>query len=102
MLYDADGTRIIRQENNTTTLYVAGSEIAGESIAVPDVLKSRLPNPTREPWSVTNCAKVAACSKAINAGANLEDLVTYTVRTKTGEFFAPCENCKVWLPGGRR
>ena len=73
---------------------------SGESVAVPDALRSRLPDPSLEPWSAANCAEVAACSRAISAGANLDDLVTYTVRTRTGEYFPPCRNCQVWLPGG--
>lgn len=73
---------------------------SGESVAVPEALRCRLPDPSLEPWSAANCAEVAACSRAINAGANLDDLITYTVRTRTGEYFPPCRNCQVWLPGG--
>lgn len=55
--------------------------------------------PHRQPWSAWNCAEVAACAKALDAGASLTDLEFYTVGRKTGEFFAPCDNCETWLPG---
>lgn len=80
---------------------------SGERLEPPSALKSRLPDPSREPWSTINCAEVAACSRQIDhltdeqaQAAILDRLQVYTVRTRTGEFAAPCNNCSVWLPGG--
>ena len=80
----------------------SGSVFTGhsaEAVDVPAPLRALLPDPTREPWSATNCAEVAAASKALQSGARLEDLTFYTVRTKSGQYFPPCANCSTWLPG---
>ena len=37
----------------------------------------------------------------IAAGASLDDLIVWTVRTRTGEYFPPCANCSTWLPGSK-
>jgi len=75
---------------------------SGETIEVPVSLRSRLPDPSLEPWSATNCAEVAAYSRALSGGASFDDLTVWTVRTRTGEYFPPCDNCSTWLPGRKR
>jgi RHS repeat-associated protein len=71
---------------------------SGELSQAPSELADLLPNPSMEPWSAWNCAEVAACSKAIANGSQLENLDVATVRTATGEDFPPCDNCRSWLP----
>lgn len=74
---------------------------SGGAAEVPPALRSQLPDPSLEPWSATNCAEVAACSRALQGGASLDDLAVWTVRTRTGEYFPPCANCSTWLPGSK-
>ena len=78
---------------------------SGEKLDPPAALKSRLPDPSLEPWAANNCAEVAACSRQL-FGINdfryqqtiLERLEIFTVRTKTGEYAPPCSNCATWVP----
>jgi len=83
-----------------TTGRVLGVGQCAEALDIPKELMARLPENSVEFWSVTNCGEVAAASRAIDAGSNLEDLVIRTVRTRSGIEFPPCGNCKTWLPGG--
>lgn len=73
---------------------------ARDPVDVPPSLATTLPQESLEDWSVTNCAEVSAASQAIRAGSRLEDLVIQTVRTRSGDLYAPCNNCTSWLPEG--
>lgn len=81
-----------------TTGRVVGIGHARDVVEVPDSLASKLPAESVEEWSTTNCGEVSAASRAIEAGSRLEDLVIMTVRTRSGDIYPPCENCKKWQP----
>ena len=81
-----------------TTGRVVGIGHARDVVDVPGGLASKLPAESVEEWSTTNCGEVSAASRAIEAGSRLEDLVIMTVRTRSGDVYPPCENCKKWLP----
>jgi hypothetical protein len=82
-----------------TTGEVVGIGHSGDLAGPPTGMEDVLPKPSLEPWSAWNCAEVAACGAALEAGSSLEDLIVATVRTLTGGIFLPCDNCQVWLPG---
>lgn len=78
---------------------VVGIGHARDNPEVPQDLRRALPTTSLERWTVTNCAEVSAASSAISNGSRLEDLVIRTFKTKQDVEFAPCRNCKTWLPG---
>ncbi|MCV3212365.1 YwqJ-related putative deaminase [Plectonema radiosum NIES-515] len=66
---------------------------------IDEYLAERMPSPSLEPWEVSNCAEFKAVNNALLDGANVEDLEVHTVRTKTGEAFPRCQNCRVTTDG---
>jgi RHS repeat-associated protein len=60
-------------------------------------LRSRMPDPSLEPWPSGNCAEFNSCNNALNAGARLDNLRYGTVRTRTGLPFPSCANCRAAL-----
>ena len=83
-----------------TTGRVVALGHARDPVDVPPSLARKLPQESLEDWSVTNCEEVSAASQAIRAGSRLEDLAIQTVRTRSGDLYAPCNNCTSWLPEG--
>lgn len=74
---------------------------------LPQVLATGfVPNPSLEHRLANNCAEVAACVRQLEGVADpaaeaaiIDRLVFYTVHTRTGDYFPPCENCAPWVPG---
>jgi hypothetical protein len=53
------------------------TRISGNTnVYVPPELAAKLPASSLEPWATTNCAEVAACSAALQGGADLSNLVS--------------------------
>lgn len=67
---------------------------------IPASVAALLPNPSLKAWESTNCAEVAAASRAVGVGSKVEDLVLQAVRTRNDEVFPPCDNCVTWLKEG--
>ncbi len=74
--------------------------VSGALSKIPELLRGIVPETSLEPWATWNCAEVAACAAALQAGEKLENLVTKAVRIKNGVEMPPCDNCVRWLPGG--
>jgi hypothetical protein len=66
---------------------------------IDEYLTERTPSPSLEPWQVANCAEFKAVNNAMLDGANIEDLEVHTVRTRTGEAFPRCKNCRITTDG---
>ncbi len=66
---------------------------------VDPYLAERMPNPSLENWEVANCAEFKAVNDALLNGARIENLEVYTVRTKTGEAYPRCKNCRITTDG---
>ncbi len=49
---------------------------------------------SNEKWNIENCAEFNIANQALKNGENLNDLVVYTVNTKSGNYKPPCDNCK--------
>ncbi len=72
---------------------------AEPDVDVPPTVRKRLPI-SEEPWPADNCGEVKAASRAVENGANLDDLQIAAVYGKSGRPRVPCRNCEQWIPGG--
>ena len=63
------------------------------------VLEARMPKSSLTSWPVDNCAEFQAVNAALNAGADIHDLVGSTITTRTKADFPRCPNCKITLQG---
>lgn len=73
-----------------------------EAPGVPPELRSRLPDPALEDWPAANCAEVAAASRAVRDGSQLDDLIIVAVRrSRRADAIPepPCRSCRTWVPG---
>ena len=59
---------------------------SGESVTVPEALRSRLPDPSIEPWSAANCAEVAA-SATMGNSASIESAGVAAKTVRPGATF---------------
>jgi hypothetical protein len=66
---------------------------------IDEYLAERMPVPSEEPWEVSNCAEFKAVNDALLDGANIRDLEVHTVRTKTGQAYPRCRNCRKTIDG---
>jgi hypothetical protein len=64
-------------------------------------LQKKMPEESKEPWTVCNCAEFKATNQALNDGAEMKDLEIHTVRTKTGEAAQRCKNCEETTSGAK-
>lgn len=63
------------------------------------LLESRKPQESLEPWRVENCAEYKAVNQALLDGARIQDLEVHTVRNSNGLAFPRCSNCKITTEG---
>ncbi|MEH2288866.1 YwqJ-related putative deaminase [Nostoc sp.] len=61
---------------------------------IDEYLAERMPVPSEEKWEVSNCAEFKAVNDALLDGANIMDLEVHTVRTRSGEAYSRCRNCR--------
>jgi RHS repeat-associated protein len=80
------------RDKKTGKIYVAssGPPALKPSEAHPDL---GMPNKSKEPWPVGNCAEPKAMNAALNAGAKKEDLQVASVNTVDGSPKQCCRNC---------
>lgn len=50
--------------------------------------------PQTKTYALDNCAEFKAINAALQDGADLRNLVSYTVWTENGVFHAPCPQCQ--------
>lgn len=75
---------------------VVGMGNAAEVTEVPEALRFMVPDPSLEPWLVTNCGEVTAAARAVRGGSRLEDLVLRTVKMGSLKILPRCKNCITW------
>ena len=63
------------------------------------VLANQMPAVSSTNWAVANCAEFKAVNSALNAGAQIENLVVTTVRVRTLTLAPMCANCQISLQG---
>ena len=63
------------------------------------ILTQRMPAESLEKWAIENCAEFNAVNNALNRGAKIEDLMIYTIKTKSLEPFSRCKNCIITTDG---
>src|SRR5262249_31359091 len=80
-----------------------GRVFAGSSGEVPasihPEMQQRMPQPSLEPWRVSNCAEFNTCNRALQDGEKMSDLEVHTLRVKNGEAAPRCANCQITTEG---
>ena len=66
---------------------------------IDEYLAERMPVPSEELWEVSNCAEFKAVNDALLDGANIRNLEVHTVRTRSGEAYPRCRNCRKTIDG---
>ena len=99
-LFGKDAPTVSAAAVDRRTGLVVGVGHSAHDVEVPKSLAALLPNPSLKPWESTNCAEVAAASRAVQSGSKVEDLVMRAVRTRNDSLFAPCDNCATWVKEG--
>jgi RHS repeat-associated protein len=94
--YPTAASAIVDQSTGEVYLGTSGRPYPNE---IHPLLESSMPETSLEPWAVVNCAEFQACNAALQAGANMEDLVIYTVRVRDGLPFPRCANCLITTDG---
>lgn len=82
---------------NTGNIYYGNSGSISNNIN--STLIDSMPKSSLTNWKVANCAEFNAVNNALNAGANMSNLVVTTVRVKTLTLASMCFNCQASLQG---
>ena len=99
-LFGKDAPTVTAAAVDRRTGQVVGVGHSAHDVEVPESLAALLPNPSLKPWESSNCAEVAAASRAVHSGSKVEDLVMRAVRTRNDSLFEPCANCATWVKEG--
>ena len=85
-------------DTETGTVYQG---VSGQPLptTIHPYLAERMPVPSLERWQVANCAEFKAVNDALVNGARIEKLEVHTVRTKKGEAYPRCKNCRLTVDG---
>ncbi|MBM4361115.1 MAG: VCBS repeat-containing protein [Deltaproteobacteria bacterium] len=84
--------------DRTTGAVSRGTSGTTPSLIHPEMAR-RMPSPSLEKWSPSNCAEFNACNNAMLNGSQIKNLEVHTVQVKSGADFPRCANCQVTTKG---
>ncbi|MDR0416130.1 MAG: hypothetical protein LBH76_02215, partial [Propionibacteriaceae bacterium] len=94
-----DPTMPLKPGNNYNIQTGFNRDVPSGEVHMPEAVQTRLPQTSARGWTVDNCAEVSSVSQIVNAGSDIDNVVTQAVTTQTGLPKLPCPNCASWLPG---